>query len=62
MPKDRAEVEAGTVFYDWLTQESFHRDIRINVNGKSCSLKKSWALFFRKMTGLSFLTSLKAVV
>ncbi|MBA7723138.1 MoaD/ThiS family protein [Enterobacter asburiae] len=34
MPKDRAEVEAGTVFYDWLTQESFHRDIRINVNGK----------------------------
>ncbi|HDR2528550.1 TPA: MoaD/ThiS family protein [Enterobacter ludwigii] len=34
MPKDRAEVEAGTVFYDWLAQESFHRDIRINVNGK----------------------------
>ncbi len=34
MPKDRAEVEAGTVFYDWLVQESFHRDIRINVNGK----------------------------
>lgn len=34
MPKDRAVVEAGTVFYDWLTQESFHRDIRINVNGK----------------------------
>lgn len=34
MPKDRAEVEAGTVFYDWLSQESFHRDIRINVNGK----------------------------
>ncbi|MGA4664399.1 host specificity factor TipJ family phage tail protein [Enterobacter ludwigii] len=34
MPKDRAEVEAGTVFYDWLKQESFHRDIRINVNGK----------------------------
>ncbi|WP_436908622.1 host specificity factor TipJ family phage tail protein [Enterobacter kobei] len=34
MPKGRAEVEAGTVFYDWLTQENFHRDIRINVNGK----------------------------
>ncbi|HHA2289549.1 TPA: hypothetical protein ACOEHE_001078 [Enterobacter ludwigii] len=34
IPKDRAEVEAGTVFYDWLAQESFHRDIRINVNGK----------------------------
>ncbi|MBX8879212.1 MoaD/ThiS family protein, partial [Enterobacter ludwigii] len=34
MPKDRAVVEAGAVFYDWLTQESFHRDIRINVNGK----------------------------
>lgn len=33
MPKDRAVVEAGTVFYDWLMQESFHRDIRINVNG-----------------------------
>ncbi|HHA2290370.1 TPA: host specificity factor TipJ family phage tail protein [Enterobacter ludwigii] len=34
MPKDRAVVETGTVFYDWLAQESFHRDIRINVNGK----------------------------
>ncbi|CZW33430.1 hypothetical protein [Enterobacter hormaechei] len=33
MPKDRAVIEAGTVFYDWLTQQSFHRDIRINVNG-----------------------------
>ena len=34
MPKDRAVVKAGTVFSEWLEQESFHRDIRINVNGK----------------------------
>ncbi|HGN8722428.1 TPA: host specificity factor TipJ family phage tail protein [Enterobacter bugandensis] len=34
MPKDRAIVKAGTVFSEWLEQESFHRDIRINVNGK----------------------------
>lgn len=33
MPKDRAEVPAGTLFSDWLEQESFHRDIRIHVNG-----------------------------
>lgn len=34
LPKDRAIVSAGTVFSDWLEQESFHRDIRINVNGR----------------------------
>ncbi|HFV9227952.1 TPA: host specificity factor TipJ family phage tail protein [Enterobacter asburiae] len=34
MPKDRAIVKAGTLFSEWLEQESFHRDIRINVNGK----------------------------
>lgn len=34
LPKDRGVVEAGTVFSEWLEQESFHRDIRINVNGK----------------------------
>lgn len=34
MPKDRAVVKAGTVFSEWLEQESFHRDIRINLNGK----------------------------
>ncbi|HDC4818424.1 TPA: MoaD/ThiS family protein [Enterobacter bugandensis] len=34
MPKDRAVVKSGTVFSEWLEQESFHRDIRINVNGK----------------------------
>jgi len=34
MPKDRAVVNNGTVFSDWLERESFHRDIRINVNGK----------------------------
>ncbi|KFC12271.1 hypothetical protein GTGU_00318 [Trabulsiella guamensis ATCC 49490] len=33
LPKDRALVNAGTVFSEWLGQESFHRDIRINVNG-----------------------------
>lgn len=34
MPKDRAVVNTGTVFSEWLEQESFHRDIRINLNGK----------------------------
>lgn len=34
LPKDRAIVSAGTVFSEWLEQESFHRDIRINVNGR----------------------------
>lgn len=34
LPKDRAIVSAGTVFSDWLEQESFHRDVRINVNGR----------------------------
>ncbi|EKJ8216916.1 host specificity factor TipJ family phage tail protein [Citrobacter sedlakii] len=33
LPKDRAIVTAGTVFSEWLEQESFHRDIRIRVNG-----------------------------
>lgn len=33
LPKDRAVVNAGTVFSEWLEQESFHRDIRIRVNG-----------------------------
>ncbi|WP_421550085.1 host specificity factor TipJ family phage tail protein [Kluyvera intermedia] len=34
LPKDRAIVSAGTVFSEWLAKESFHRDIRINVNGR----------------------------
>ncbi|HGD3424621.1 TPA: host specificity factor TipJ family phage tail protein [Enterobacter hormaechei] len=34
MPKDRAIVKAGMVFSEWLEQESFYRDIRININGK----------------------------
>lgn len=33
LPKDRDVVKAGTVFSEWLEQESFHRDIRIRVNG-----------------------------
>ena len=33
MPKDRAEVPAGTLFSAWLEQESLHQDIRIHVNG-----------------------------
>lgn len=33
LPKDRAIVTAGTVFSEWLEQESFHRDIRIRLNG-----------------------------
>ena len=32
LPKDRDVVKAGTVFSEWLEQESFHRDIRIRVN------------------------------
>lgn len=33
LPKDRDVVKAGTVFSEWLKQESFHRDIRIHLNG-----------------------------
>lgn len=33
MPKDRAPVPAGTIFSDWLSQESLHAELRINVNG-----------------------------
>lgn len=33
LPKDRDVVKTGTVFSEWLKQESFHRDIRIRVNG-----------------------------
>ncbi|HAT2747148.1 TPA: MoaD/ThiS family protein [Citrobacter farmeri] len=33
LPKDRGVVKAGTVFSEWLKQESFHRDIRIHLNG-----------------------------
>lgn len=33
LPKERTEVSAGTIFSDWLECESFHRDVRINVNG-----------------------------
>lgn len=33
LPKDRDIVKAGTVFSEWLKQESFHRDIRIHLNG-----------------------------
>lgn len=32
LPKDRDVVKAGTVFSEWLKQESFHRDIRIRLN------------------------------
>lgn len=48
MPKDRAEVEAGTVFYDWLTQEGFHRDIRINVNGKELEPEEELGFVLQK--------------
>ncbi|MDM2855092.1 host specificity factor TipJ family phage tail protein [Citrobacter sp. Cpo065] len=34
MPKDRAVVEVGTVFSEWMMQESLHKDVRINVNGR----------------------------
>ncbi|MBJ8746053.1 MoaD/ThiS family protein [Citrobacter farmeri] len=33
LPKDRDVVKAGTVFSEWMEQESFHRDIRIHLNG-----------------------------
>ncbi|WP_394743778.1 host specificity factor TipJ family phage tail protein [Escherichia coli] len=33
LPKERAEVDTGTVFSEWLEMESFHRDIRIHFNG-----------------------------
>lgn len=34
LPKDRAVVAVGTLFSDWLMQESLHSDVRINVNGR----------------------------
>jgi hypothetical protein len=34
IPKDLAVVKAGTVGFHVAELESFHRDIRINVNGK----------------------------
>lgn len=49
LPKDRAVVSAGTVFSDWLEQESFHRDIRINVNGDE--LQPDSELAFRLRDG-----------
>ena len=38
LPKDRDVVKTGTVFSEWLKQESFHRDIRIRVNGTELGL------------------------
>lgn len=49
LPKDRAIVNAGTVFSEWLEQESFHRDIRINVNGEE--LQPDSELAFRLRDG-----------
>lgn len=38
LPKDRDVVKTGTMFSEWLKQESFHRDIRIRVNGTELDL------------------------
>lgn len=38
LPKDRAVVKVGTVFSEWLMQESLHKDVRINVNGRELQL------------------------
>jgi hypothetical protein len=51
MPKDRAVVKAGTVFSDWLEQESFHRDIRINVNGKELQPDDELEFALQETTG-----------
>ncbi|NIY47258.1 host specificity factor TipJ family phage tail protein [Cedecea colo] len=34
LPKDRAHVPVGTIFSEWLAEESLHAEVRINVNGR----------------------------
>lgn len=33
MPKERAEIKAGSLFFDWLKEQNFHHDVDIYVNG-----------------------------
>lgn len=33
MPKERVEIKAGSLFFDWLKEQNFHHDIDIYVNG-----------------------------
>ncbi len=33
MPKERVEIKAGSLFFDWLKGQNFHHDVDIYVNG-----------------------------
>ncbi|WP_284282167.1 host specificity factor TipJ family phage tail protein [Proteus mirabilis] len=33
MPKERVEIKAGSLFFDWLKEQNFHHDVDIYVNG-----------------------------
>lgn len=33
IPKERVEVKAGSLFFDWLKEQNFHHDVDIYVNG-----------------------------
>ncbi len=33
MPKERVEIKAGSLFFDWLKEQNFHHDVDIHVNG-----------------------------
>ncbi|MDN8688536.1 hypothetical protein Q0L85_14385, partial [Staphylococcus aureus] len=32
-PKERVEIKAGSLFFDWLKEQNFHHDVDIYVNG-----------------------------
>ncbi|HGN1331943.1 TPA: host specificity factor TipJ family phage tail protein [Proteus mirabilis] len=33
IPKERVEIKAGSLFFDWLKEQNFHHDVDIYVNG-----------------------------
>lgn len=33
VPKERVEIKAGSLFFDWLKEQNFHHDVDIYVNG-----------------------------
>ncbi|WP_211823908.1 host specificity factor TipJ family phage tail protein [Proteus terrae] len=33
MPKERVEIKAGSLFFDWLKEQNFHHDVDIYING-----------------------------
>lgn len=33
VPKERVEIKAGSLFFDWLKEQNFHHDVDIHING-----------------------------